>query len=681
MKTIINRYLLIFLSAIILFSCSDEENPFVGGNADIISFALTVEGVKYPASISGTDIVIAVPQSIKLASASVEYQISENASVQPDPNTVTNWDEEQIFRVNAWNDEYESYTYTVKRTDVVDPDNVVLLTQADVVEFAKKKVTRISGNLILGHTTIPAAEFDTIKDLTPLSTLTAVDLNIVINNSATDCNHGGLNNIKKAGGLYFGSLTEQAKATKVIDLELYNLETVNQLVINSDSLQSISFPKLKSVDKVYINTTKLKTLDLSLLEKCAEDFTLKAVRNGNYAEKNSNTSMRTISLPKLNAVGGNLLIENFWEVKELNLSQLNTVDGDLQLQYIRSIPEISLPELTEVANLLNIKNNDGMTEFSANKLNSVSSVYISSLNVFSLNLAVINLPVLNKVEEDFTIRFASSVNLELPELGTIGGVLQIESAPFLESVSVPKLTACDRIELLGTKSLSSFDNPQMTELNSLELGTCSQLKEFKTPAILSGDVDIDFGGKDYAFPNLNSLEEIEGTLALSSCGAKDVNIASIKKINKFYFNYSSEIESLSFADLEEVIDDFEISSLGNLATFSAPKLSIVGNDLIIKGCLILTDIHLSKLATVTGQFKFYGGSSRWQASRSIIENMDAFAHLTSAGSVDIRYAGKLSDYSGLKNVIDSLTEDNWSVQECLYNPDYAAMKQGQYSNN
>ncbi|WP_421921131.1 hypothetical protein [Marinifilum sp.] len=681
MKTIINRFLLIFLTTTLLLGCSDEDNPFKGDNAHVISFALTVDGVKYPASIAKDEIIITVPQNINLSAANADYTLSENASLQPDPKTVNNWNEEQIFRVNAWNNEFASYKYTVHRTDVVDPDNVVLLTQADLVEFAKKGITKINGNLIIGHTTTPSVEFDTIKDLTPLSELTTVDLNIVINSSATSANFGGLSNINYAGGIYLGSIKEQANAIKVSDLEFYNLEQVNQLIINSDSIQSLSFPKLNKANEIYINSKELKSINFSSLEECTADFSLKAVRNKNYQEINSNTSLRAIKLPELNHVGGKLWIENFWEVKELNLSKLKKTGGDLQLQYIRSIPKIDLPELTSVGNLLNIKNNDGMTEFYARKLDSASSVYISSLNIFSLNLTSINLPALRTIEEDFTIRFASSIKLEFPELNCIKGELSIESTPFLESISLPNLNTCNSIALLGTKSLSSFENPNITNLSNLKLVECSKLSVFKTPPVLSGDVNIDFRRKTYDFPTLKDLEEIKGVLDIRSCYAKTIKIDGIKKINKLYINNTNKFELVNLLSLEEIDEDLEIISLQNLTSLSAPDLTTVGNNFSIKGCTLLTDIKLPKLTNINGQLNFFGGNNKWQASRSIIENMDAFSALSNAGSVEIKFAGKLKDFSGLKNVIGSLTADKWTVQDCLYNPDYTDMKDGKYSNN
>jgi hypothetical protein len=681
MKTIINRYLLILLTAIVLLSCSDEDNPFKGNNAHIISFALTVDGVKYPASITENDIIITVPQSINLASANVEYKISENATLQPDPKTISNWNEEQIFRVNAWNDEFESYKYIVKRTEIIDPDNVVLLTQADVSEFAKKGINKVKGNLIIGHTTMPGIEFDTIKDLRPLRTITSVDLNIVINNSCLGCNFEGLNSIKSAGGFYLGTLSESSKATKAFDLELFGLEKVNNLVINTDSLKSFSVPQLRSAGNVYINSNKLASLDISSLEDCAGDFILKAIRNGNYAAEKSNTLLKKIDLAKLNSVGGTLWMENFWKVSELNLSKLNRVNQDLQLRYVRSIPKISLPELTTVAGLANIECNDGMTEFLAPKLSSAGSVYISSLNVYSLSLATIDLASLSTVEKDFTVRYASSTKLELPQLSAIGEKLHIESMPFLETILLPDLTGCDRIELSGNSSLTSFGNPKMTELNSLELASCNKLAGLKMPEALTGDLSVDFGGKASDLPNLKGLEEVKGILEIRSCASESLNIAGIRKLGSFRFNYCQEIKTIGFQGLEEVSQDFEISRLENLSAFSAPELESVGNDFTIKGCLVLTNIQLPKLTSITGQFNFYGASGSWQAFGSIIENMDAFSALTTVGSVDIRYAGNLSDYTGLENIIGSLSASDWTVQGCLYNPDYDAMVIGNYSKN
>lgn len=679
MKKNINKYLLIFLSAILIIACSDDENPFQGNSAHIISFALTVDGVKYPASISENDIVITVPQSINLASANVEYALSENASLQPDPKTISNWNEDQIFRLNAWSDDFQSYKYIVKKSDVIDPNNVVLLTQEDVNEFAKKGINKIKGNLIIGHTTVPSIKFDTIKDLTPLKTITSVDLNIVINNACAGCDFEGLNNIRYAGGFYLGTQTESSKSTKIVDLELYNLEKVNNLVINTDSLRSLSLPQLNSADNVYINSNKLASLDVSSLENCIGDFILKAYKNS-YAEDASNTSLRNINLAKLNSVGGTLWIENFWKVNELDLSNLNNVNQDLQLRYIREISEICLPQLSSVKNKLNIECNDGMTEFSAPKLISTASVYISSLNVFSMHLEKINLSSLNTVDKDLTIKYASSVNLKFPQLTTIGGNLVMESMPFTETILLPELTSCDKIELTGTKTLTTFENSKLTMLNSLDLSSCNKLTELKMPAILNGDLSVDFGGKAFDLPNFQGLEEVKGVFEIQSCGNQTLNIVGINKLGGFKINYNQEIETLNLADITEITQDFEISQLSNLSSFSAPELISIGNDFTIKGCYILTNISLPKFTSVEGQFIFYGGSSRWQASKSIIENMDAFSVLTSAGSIDIRYASKLNDFTGLKNVIGSLSQADWSVQECLYNPDYNNMKNGNYSN-
>jgi len=680
MKKNINKYLLAFLSAIFIIACSDDENPFEGNNAHITSFALTVDGVKYPASISKNDIIISVAKGVDLSSAKVEYAISENASLQPDPKTITNWDEEQIFRVNAWNNEFESYKYIIKRTDVIDPDNVVLLTQADVNEFAKKGITKIKGNLIIGQTTIPCIEFDTITDLTPLRTITSVDLNVVIKDGCSWCNFEGLNNIKYAGGFYFGSLSEPLKMGKALDLELYQLEKVNNLVINTDSLKSLSLPQLSSAGKIYINSNKLASLDIASLENCIGDFILKAYRNS-YAEDKSNISLRNINLANLNLVGGTLSIENFWKVTELNLSKLKTVNQDLKLKFIRTISEISLPELTNVEGSMKIESNDGLTDFLVPKLISAASVFISSYNMFSLNLDKIDLASLTTVDNDLTIRFASSTKLEFPKLNTVGNDFTIKTMSYVETILLPELSSCEQIILSGTKSLSSFKTPKLTVLNNLQLSSCNSLLELKMPTVLNGDLSIYFGGQAYDFPNLQGLEEVNGILELQSCGSEIINVTGIKKLGSFDLNYSEEIKSITFPDLTEINQNFNISRLENLTDFSAPELTSIGNNLSIDACLVLTNINLPKLTSITGQFKFYGARGSWQASESIIENMDAFSALTSAGSVDVKYAGKLKDYNGLKNLIGSLTVDFWSVQNCLYNPSYDDMVDGKYSNN
>lgn len=133
----------------------------------------------------------------------------------------------------------------------------------------------------------------------------------------------------------------------------------------------------------------------------------------------------------------------------------------------------------------------------------------------------------------------------------------------------------------------------------------------------------------------------------------------------------------SVADAVRYFSGVQVKDYGGIG-----GLKTVNGNLSIKGLYVAKDLDMSSLTTVTSTFTFYGATSRSYASRSTITNLDTFYALTSAKKVDIRYAGALVDYSGLKNVIPSLSSSSsWKVSDCAYNPSYDDMLNGRYTNN
>ena len=91
------------------------------------------------------------------------------------------------------------------------------------------------------------------------------------------------------------------------------------------------------------------------------------------------------------------------------------------------------------------------------------------------------------------------------------------------------------------------------------------------------------------------------------------------------------------------------------------------------------NIELPLLKSTGELFKFHGESSASSASRSLITNMDCFATLKKAERVEIRYCGNLADFTGLRSLAESLTDESaWVVNGNRYNPTLAEMKNGNY---
>jgi len=672
------RVWMVLLTAIMLFSCSDDDSPFEGKDHYLVSFSLIVNEITYQGAIFGTDIIVSIPTDANLSGAEVTYELSEQAGILPDPGTIDNWDQEQVFRVEAYNGSYTSYRYTVNRTDIIQGENVSLLTQSDVDEFAESKINRISGNLIIGSAGVNDEVSDPVTELSGLSTLTAVDLNVVINDSYAGESLSGLDHLTRVGGLYIGTTLLAASSRKQIAVSLPELESAGNVVINTDSLTGLLLPKLVSVGNILVNSILLSDADFSSLTECSGDLTIKAITGSTYSEEKSNQVLKSLEFPSLRKVLGTLFFENLWKLASLELPLLNTVGEDIQLKYIRTIENISLPALTDVSGLLNVQANDGMSTFTAPLLTRAKSVNIASINIYSINLLTIGLGALEMVQEDFVIQYAGSEKMEFPKLSDIGGTLQLSNLQFLEEVSVPELRTCGTIKLDYDQMLTAFDASGLSSLGSLSVSSCKRLAVFYSPEEITGDVTLQGGNKVCDFTEFAGLETIGGTLSVSYYNNPQLSIPHIKSVGAYTQISGSYLTSLALPDLENA-GDFTLSGMTALTALSVPKLEKTVN-FTLKSLFLLDTIDLSALTTVSGTFTLYGGSYAGQASQSIIPNLDAFSTLTTAGKVDIRYAGHLADFSGLKNVIGSMTASDWTVEGCLYNPTYQDMVNGKYTN-
>lgn len=297
-------------------------------------------------------------------------------------------------------------------------------------------------------------------------------------------------------------------------------------------------------------------------------------------------------------------------------------------------------------------------------------------------LAALGLSSLEKVRADFKIdtKFSSD-RLELPALETIGGQFCLRYLSLIETLSIPRLTACENIYFYQLNLLPSLDLSGVESLPKVELIACYKLAKVRVRKNALGDLSLNGGSRACDFTALEGAETISGKLSVSNYTQNDlITFPGIKSIGTYSQSggKANGQTTVSFPDLEQV-GTFQMSSCSYLKKLSAPKLTEVTDkwDTSYMQYVDEGDLELPLLRKI-GVFKFWGGTYSGAASQMKLTGMADFAGVTEIGSVDIKYWGKMTDFSGLKNALPSLSADKWNVSGNGYNPTWEQITAGEY---
>ena len=99
-------YFLPMLLSLFFLGACDKNDEIIPEDADenfITSVVMTVDGKSYTADITDNTVTITVPYTVSLNNAEVEFKYTTSATIIPDPETVTDWDNERTFRVTSYN--------------------------------------------------------------------------------------------------------------------------------------------------------------------------------------------------------------------------------------------------------------------------------------------------------------------------------------------------------------------------------------------------------------------------------------------------------------------------------------------------------------------------------------------------------------------------------------------------
>jgi hypothetical protein len=716
---------LLLFAAFAATGCKEDSDPeiFSGKDNYIASFALTKDGVTYNATISQDRITVTVPYNVSLTNAVATCEIAENASIQPAPATVTEWELDRQFLVTSYNKTDRAYLYSVEYADVVSAGNVTLDTQQEVTNFGQTGISAIDGNLSIGT----RRSDDPVTDLGGLEHIVSVGNNLTIGavyaGKMLAGKSSGLSKLKEVRG----NIVLSEENTSLTDFSLPALKTATgNITLVSKALESVEMPALERVGgtlEVRSNALVLMTADLlaqidggmtlsgstsKTPSAPCDYFYFPALRTiaGNlslsYFSSLSNTG---IIFPVL-ARAGNVTYEALPKANAFTLPEATTL-GDISLTSCSAMTEISLPVLT-TAGSLQFQGTTQVRKFECPELVSLTgTLYLDRLVAFTSlktafpkltridgNLYMSNLSSLENTLDlsGYTFGPESIVTLQattLSNLKTIAGSDNFEGGLSINGTGFTPSPAKLPFALTGFKSVRSFHIagfPMLTEL-SLPIETCD-------------DLTLESCGGNSATGlrlEMPALTEVRRTLLCRSLGRMDTgSSASFPKLKSVgiqlsMYTNASYLSAIDFPVLETVgngepiaestADDYALMLMpvGCTGGFSLPKLKTVNGNALFSTWTAATtkvpSIACPELATVTGNLEI--GHTNTAYKTSVTTGLD-FRQLQQARSVRIGNLAALKDFSFFAAVVPQLSEETWSVTECGYNPTWKDMNDGKY---
>lgn len=542
--------LLVLCTGCIFAACSDDddENPFTGVDNNFLSFSLESNENVWKATIIDNEITVTVPEGTLLDGAQASYTLSEQATVNPNPSSVTAWGEEQQFTVTSYNGTTRTYKYTVRYSAVSEIGTFILNSQADVDAFADHHVTVIEGSLSIA--TIENTE-DPVINLNGLAKITEVMDDITIGQYYKGENLAGLANLEKVGSI---SMRDNSSLT---EFALPNLLSIRgELFIanpTENNITSIKCPQLTTILKqCYIQAPNLKSLNLNSLESIPGKGDNS---NGDGTFSLYDSQLVSLDLPVLKQVGKEFILsvssKGHPELTQINLPELTSCK-EVYIRDADKLETISLPKLSTLSSFsisscakfsklnetiapfnlekLSLSNCPSVTELDASQkdINSISITYVdnnfvlkgkeemgsykftgyqlpktegistfASLTV-TTPLTNVEIPGIKQVTGELSFQATANVTLEsvsMPDLETVGTFVSKDK---YTSVSFPKLTkVTEHLEIRINKTITNLSHLNFKSLKSVEF------------LYLYGSRNASIKSLDGYFPALETLNRIQ----------------------------------------------------------------------------------------------------------------------------------------------------------------------------
>ncbi|GAB6009416.1 hypothetical protein [Dysgonomonas reticulitermitis] len=688
---VLNKSLYFLVLAIIclLPSCS-EDDPFGGKDNYIVSFSLKQGDVEYKAVVSGNVITVNVPEGVSLNGAVPAIKLSENASVYPDPKKITEWDDEILFAVTAYNGTQVKYKYIVERTDIGAEGTIVLETQADVDAFGAKGATSIEGNLVIGRT----VGADSISTLAPLLQLKKIGYSLIIYPTFSGKDLTGLDKLEKVGGEI---RIDGAKSLEKVTLQ--SLSTVGSVYIKNTLVGVADMPALTTISQTLTLDCPLEGINFPKLKKVGGRITFNTASN-------SNAMMSLISFPAMEEVES-LYFTYFKNIKKINLPELKKI-GDMSFIQLTMLSFINTPKVEVSTGTITIPSTSYLNEVSFPNMTEAATIIAAGKT-----LRVLDFPKLKKVTTKLAIQSAMVDGAkDFKALERVEGELYLYD---LASLAMPStIQYINRLSIeYRTATPSNEINVKGMNIGELKvMANAIRTKKIVGDNIFKGTLTIASGSASYvngypSFPALEGFSEVDSLSLDGYVSSMDtVHIRGIKKINKGFRLENNNIYRFSMPDIEEIGNSFYFAALnqGVDATLEFPKLKIIGGSFDLSvGSTKTRTVRFTALESVGGNFTLATG---YNADRSLenvlfpalkniggamlikgystsnknmlLKNLDGFATLEKAKSVEVTYQSAIVSFEGLKKVFSSLNASGWKTANNNYNPAYEDLQAGKW---
>ena len=116
-------------------------------------------------------ITLTVPQEADLQVQLPDMRYANWATISPDPATVEEWNQACLFTVTSYSGQAMNYNYSVVRDEKVSGGKCDTGHAGGTGGLCRREGKILEGNLIIGEKTVPATEYDTVKNLSSLASL------------------------------------------------------------------------------------------------------------------------------------------------------------------------------------------------------------------------------------------------------------------------------------------------------------------------------------------------------------------------------------------------------------------------------------------------------------------------------------------------------------------------------
>lgn len=707
MKKIWSLILVTF--SLLIAGCSDEDKiPADADDNFITALTLTKDGKSYDAVIEGNDIVMSVPYTVDLNGATASMVYTPSAKILPNPQTVTDWDSEMLFRVTSFNGKVNEYTYKVIKSEIESDGDVVLKSQADVDAFAETKVSVIKGNLIIGNNAENAAAINNLEALAGIKEITG-SLQILNNYKGEALD--GLT-FTKVGGIQFGTKETPSPCTDTYRFRLEQLQEISGNVeLNNNAVQFVEFDNLTKVGgEIYIKDDAIATFSCPKLAEVGGDLDMSdnSVVNREYGTSDiKDTPLTQLEFPALESVSGKFSIkmpsDNF---QSLKLPKLQTA-GEIDIFVGWKFKTLEIPEISEVNGDLLLSARAETTGYSWNRNQTLEKIVgLNNLKQVKGTVTISDFSAMPEFPNLSSLSLVGGIYIaNLTGLGVSGkGLIDLSNASFqsfndvdpfihIEGMAFDKLKTKDDLSNVNIDMpITCYDDRNRPEVNFKKAGAFTCVFGFTNVATNSknlpitleeilGNVDITVQSSPNKSIDFSNIKSVEGSLNLTCTTVKSLDLSSLKKVGGWFCLQSLGGKGLNLDKLQSV----NMSRANN-------SRAIVGEDRK-KGLFIqsTSEISLPDLESVGGLcgFQNYTGLS-CPKLKSVSEKIFistapncpqvSFPALNSVPNIKIENNGKLSDFSTFATVIEngSVTDGNWEVTGCAYNPTWQDMKEGRY---